>query len=242
MITVSVNINKLIKNLKTVSKLCKRSECTLIFSIKGLAGHQELLNRIFQEEESPIIVGDSKESNFKSNINLFKNKTKILISVPAYHNKQKAKDILSYTDICYISTIEHIALLERIARNRKKMSSVIIVFDSGDGREGLSLNDNNTLDKICLLIKNSRYLKLIGASTNIGCLSDATPSLKTLHSFSKIVESIQYTYKFDMQYIIGGSSNLLPLLQKHRLPSNINSICVGEQFYWELFRDLKKVV
>lgn len=228
MIKVSIDINKLVKNLRTISKLCKHSECMLIFSIKGLAGHQKLLKRIFQEKEVPVILGDSKELHFRSNINLFKNKTKILISVPPYNNAQEIKDILYYTDICYISTIDHIALLEKAAKNQQKVYSVILVFDSGDGREGLSLNDKNTLDKICFSIKNSKYLKIVGASTNIGCLSDMVPSLKTLHSFLEIIKDMQSTYKFNMSYVIGGSSNLLPLLQKQKVPPNINSICVGE--------------
>ncbi len=228
MITVSVNINKLLKNIKIISKLCKYSGCTLIFSIKGLAGHQKLLSRIFQEKGLSVIVGDARELHFKNNINLFKNKTKILISVPAYHNEQKAKDILSYTDIYYISTIEHVNLLENVAKKKRKIYQVIIMIDSGDNREGIALNDKNALDKICTSIKNSKYLKLVGVSTNIGCLFDTIPLLKTLRSFLRVVKSIQYKYKFNMKYIIGGSSNLLPLLQRRKLPSTINSICVGE--------------
>src|SRR4030042_3269203 len=118
MITVSVNINKLVKNIRIISKLCKHSGCTLIFSIKGLSGNQKLLRRIFQEKNLPTILGDARELNFKNNIGLFKNKTKILISVPAYQDEQKTKDILSYADICYISTVDHVNLLESIAKKK----------------------------------------------------------------------------------------------------------------------------
>ena len=228
MITVSVNINKLVKNIRTISKLCKHSGCTLIFSIKGFLGNQKILRRIFQEKDSPAIVGDSRELSFKNNIGLFKNKAKILISVPAYQNEQKANDILSYADVCYISTVDHVNLLESIAKKKRKIYQVIIMIDSGDNREGIALNDKDSLDRICKSIKISKHLKLVGISTNIGCLSNAAPSLKMLRSFSRVVKSIQYTYKIDMKHVIGGSSNLLPLLQRQKLPSAINSICVGE--------------
>ncbi|MDP1706907.1 MAG: alanine racemase [bacterium] len=227
MIIISVNVNKLIKNIRIISKLCDDHRYKLIFCIKGLAGNKKLLDRVFQEGELPTILGDSRELHFKNNVSLFKNRTKIFINVPVHYDEENGKDILSYADIFYISTIEHVVLLENIAKSRQKIYNVIVVFDSGDSREGIKLYDDS-LDKICVFIKNSKYLKLIGASTNIGCLSNAVPSLKMLQSFSKVVKNIQSMYKFDMEYIIGGSSNFLPLLQGQKLPSNINTICVGE--------------
>ena len=70
MITILVNINKLTKNIQTISELCKNTGCTLIFCIKSLAGHQELLNRIFREGGLSVVVGDARESHFQNNFNL----------------------------------------------------------------------------------------------------------------------------------------------------------------------------
>ena len=228
MITVIINTKKLLKNIKIISELCNQSGIRLIFCIKGLSGHQELLNRIFQNEGLPNIVADARKLHFKNNIDLFKNKTKLLISVPSYYNNQRIKDTLAYTNICYVSDIEHVRLLEKHCEKQKQAYSVIITLDSGDGREGISVKDKYHLSRICKFIKNSKHIKLIGLSTNIGCISNNVPSSDSLHFLSETTKYLEDFYKFNITYVIGGSSNALPLLQKKKLPSNINSLCVGE--------------
>ncbi|MGL4796745.1 MAG: ornithine racemase Orr [Paraclostridium sp.] len=216
---LEINIDKLKHNVEVISDICKKHNITLAMVTKSYCALPEVVKKIISADVD--YIADSRIDNLKKlkDINI----PKILIRIPMI---SEARDAISYCDISFNSELKTIYKLNEEARLQNKVHNIALMVDLGDLREGYfkEVELYEVVEKI-LTLKN---IKLIGVATNLTCYGTIIPSTENLERLSNIANNIENKYNINLNFISGGNSSSVYLLEKNEMPSKINNLRIGE--------------
>ena len=221
---VNINLTKLKDNCLKMIDYAKRNGINEIMPVIKVVAGDINVAKVFEECKFNYL-GDSRIKNLKLYENI--NMKKMLVRLPAL---SEIKDVILYSDLSLNSELETIISLDREAKRQNKKHEIIFMFDLGDLREGIFYQDEflNIIDEI-LKLEN---IVLKGIGTNLTCYGGVVPSKKVLNRLVEIKEKISSKKNINLDIISGGNSSSVYLFDKFEIPSDINSLRVGEAIFF----------
>lgn len=217
---LEVDIEKLIHNARVVSDICKENNMTIAMVTKVYCAMEEVVEEIVNEGVIDYIA-DSRIQNLKklSNIEI----PKILIRIPML---SEVEDVIRYSDISFNSELKTIYKLNEEAKAQDKIHDVVVMVDLGDLREGY-FEESELLNAIDEIIKLEN-IKLRGIATNLTCYGAIIPTKENLSKLEDLAKFIESKYNIHLDFVSGGNSSSIHLLQKNEMPEKISNLRPGE--------------
>lgn len=134
-------------------------------------------------------------------------------------------DAINLMDMMLISTEASIKLIESEARRQKISPKIILMMETGDGREGFMPDEILGAAKI---VEHSSDMILHGIGTNFACLEGMTPNADNLKALVRMTEMVEEIIGRQVEVISGGNSSAWRLLESGILPSRVNQLRFGE--------------
>lgn len=216
---LQINVEKLKHNIKAVSEMLKEHNLETVMVTKGYCANEELVKAISSEYVD--YLADSRVQNLKKlqGINI----PKILIRIPMI---SEINEVVKYADISFNSEMKTIYKLNEEAKNQNKTHKIVLMFDLGDLREGYFKEEDlfNAVKEV-LTLEN---IKLIGIATNLTCYGAVIPSNENLVRLSDIASKIEKEHDIVLDFISGGNSSSIHLLNKWEMPDKITNLRLGE--------------
>ncbi|MCS5420380.1 MULTISPECIES: ornithine racemase Orr [Psychrilyobacter] len=215
---VVVDLDKIRKNVKVLTKKCRESQIDVVGITKVFSGNIEVAKILV--EGGVKYLGDSRVENLKKYESL--DVPKVMIRLPM---SSQIKEVVKHVDISLNSEISTIALLNEEAGKQYRVHRIILMLELGDLREGILPEDvESYMDQI----SSMQNIKLEGIGVNLTCYGGIIPSFDNLEQLEKIANLIEKKYDLKLNIISGGNSSSLDLLWKKKMPPKINNLRLGE--------------
>lgn len=216
---LEIDINKLRENARILCKKCHDNNIDVAFVTKSFSAIPAVVEEIVKEEID--YIADSRIQNLKNlqHIDL----PKILIRIPML---SEIKKVVKYADISFNSELSVIKKLNKVAKLQNIVHKIVLMVDLGDLREGCFYEDEiyNIVENIFKLDN----VRLIGLATNLTCYGAVLPSKENLGRLVSIANAIKDKYKIDLDFISGGNSSSIYLIDNGEMPKGITNLRLGE--------------
>lgn len=216
---LEIDISKLRENARVVCKKCHDNNIEVAFVTKSFSAIPSVVEEIVKENID--YIADSRIQNLKNlkHIDL----PKILIRIPMI---SELDDVVKYADISFNSELSVIEILNEKSKKLNKIHKIVLMIDLGDLREGCFYDEEifNIIEKI----KELENIELIGLATNLTCYGAVLPTKDNLSRLVNISNTIEDKYNINMEFISGGNSSSLYLLENNQIPNQITNLRLGE--------------
>lgn len=192
--------------------------------VKLLCGNKLFLDQIL--ELGVREIHDSRISNLKAIRELNPHVQTVYIKPPA---KRSIKDVITYADVSFNTELYTIKLLSKEAVRQQKIHKIIIMIELGDLREGVMGEDLVAFYKKVFKLPN---IQVVGIGANLNCMNGVMPSEDKYIQLSLYKELIKAYFDKDIPWISAGTSVVLPMLYKNKLPASVNHFRVGETLFF----------
>ena len=217
---VTINLQKITENARTITNLCAAHGITVIGVTKGCCGMPEVARAILASGIGGL--ADSRLSNLRRMKEAGIKVEMLLLRSPAL---SEATEAVKLAEVSLNSELEVVASLAQEARALGRLHRVILMVDVGDRREGLLPED---VEGVARKIESLEGIRLLGLGSNIGCLSGISPSLKDTQLLVQLAVRVEEAIGRELAVISGGSSIHLRMVEQGSLPVRINQLRIGE--------------
>lgn len=221
---VTLNKKSLATNYTYLSNLFKANDKDWSPVVKMLCGHREFLEFLLSLGEEQVC--DARLTNLKTIKSINPKVETIYIKPPA---KRSIKSVVKYADVSFNTEFTTIKWLSEEAKKQNKLHRIIIMIELGDLREGILGEHLLDFYKKVFELPN---IKVVGIGANLNCLSGVMPSKDKLIQLSLYEQLIEATFGKRIENVTGGSSVMIPLLQKKQIPKGINHFRIGETLFF----------
>jgi len=228
MAELKIHTPQIIDNIKKLSSIFKSYNKKWSLITKVFSGDIEFLERILTSDviEGIHSVGDSRLTSLRNLKKVNHQMRTIYIKPPA---KIYADEIVKYADISLNTSFETIQALNEAAKKQKKVHEIIIMIELGELREGVKRDD---IIDFYRKVFNFPNIKVVGLGSNLGCMYGVEPTYDKLMQISLYKEVIEAKFNRKMEFVSGGSSITLPLLETNNVPKDMNHFRVGEAAFF----------
>ena len=136
---------------------------------------------------------------------------------------------MKFADASFNTEFDTIKLLSEEAKRQDKMHKIIIMIELGDLREGIM--GDHLMDFYASIFKLPN-IRVTGIGTNLNCLNGVLPSEDKLIQLSLYKQLIESTFNRKIPWVTGGTSVIIPLLNRQQVPVGINHFRVGEALFF----------
>ena len=216
---LEINIPKLKHNVSVLSDICKTHNLDMAMVTKVYCAMPEVVKEISFDNVN--YLADSRVENLKNlqDINI----PKILLRIPML---SEIKDVIKYVDISFNSELKTIYKLNEEAKNQNKVHKIALMFDLGDLREGYF--DEEEFFRVVEEVLKLENIKLFGIATNLTCYGAIMPSEENLGRLANLAKRIEKEYNTPLEFVSGGNSSSIDLLQSFKMPDGITNLRLGE--------------
>lgn len=225
---LNINSTEIVENIKKLSSILKAYNKNWSLITKVFSGDLEFLEKILTKEviEGIHSIGDSRLTSLRNIKKVNPNIRSIYIKPPA---KIYADEIVKYADVSLNSSFETIMALNEAAKNQNKVHEIIIMIELGELREGINRDDIIGFYKKVFNLSN---IQVVGLGSNLGCMYGVEPTSDKLMQIALYKELIEAKFNQKMEFVSGGSSITLPLLEAGNIPSDMNHFRIGETAFF----------
>lgn len=217
---ITLNKSKLKHNFDHLNELFAKDDIQWSVVSKLLCGNELFLKQLL--DLNPKQVCDSRVSNLKSIKEINPQVETIYIKpVP----KNSIAEIVQYADISFNTELHTIELLAQEAKKQNKIHKIVIMVELGELREGVLREELIDFYESVFLLPN---IQIVGLGTNLTCMYGVLPNNDKLIQLSLYRQLIELKFNKKIQYLSGGASVTIPLLQNSTLPKGINHFRIGE--------------
>lgn len=219
---------KLQHNFQFLDELFRKNNIEWAIVTKLLCGTKAYLKEVIDLGLPEIC--DSRISNLKRikemAVEMEREVQTVYIKPPA---RKAIPSVIRYADVSFNTEFETMRLLSEEAQRQNKTHKIIIMIELGDLREGVM--GDYLLDFYESVFKLPN-LKITGIGSNLNCLYGVMPSEDKLVQLSLYKQLIEAKFNQKIPWVTGGTTVVLPLLLKKRLPKGINHFRIGEGLYF----------
>lgn len=216
---IVIDKSKLIFNAKKMLTETQKRNIVLVGVTKLLAGYKEAVEILV--DSGIKIIADSRIQNLIK-YNSIEAK-KMLLRIPM---QSEIEDVIQYSNVCLISEIETIKLLNQQAKKKNKIYNVILMIETGDIREGL-LDKKMIFDTANEILNNLDYLNLEGIGTNFACFGGTIPTVNKLNNLVELKKELEKTFETKIKTISCGNSSHITIWNEKELEKDLNQIRSG---------------
>ncbi|MBX3042421.1 MAG: alanine racemase [Candidatus Kapabacteria bacterium] len=218
---------KIIENIKILNDFMAKYDKKWTLISKVLSGNKKILNEIIKSGNLSGIhsIGDSRISSLRAVKELNPDVITMYIKPPAINY---AQEIIEVADISMNTSIETLVVLNEAASRRNKIHKAIIMIEMGELREGIL--HENVIDFYSNVFELPN-IEIVGLGTNLGCMYGIEPTFDKLLQLSLYKQLIDIKFNQNLNLISGGTSITLPLIEKGKVPKEINHFRIGESAF-----------
>ncbi len=219
---IEINLNSLRHNINHILKMTGELGIDVAGVIKGVNGIPEC--SLAYQECGAKYISSSRLEHIEAAREAGVTLPALLVRIPMLSEVER---VIDQIDMSLNSELIVLKELAKVASEKKKKHSVILMADLGDLREGFF--DLEEIIATAEYVENEcEYLYLAGIGTNLGCYGaiDATP--EKMNELIAIAEKIEEKIGRRLDYISGGGTTSLPMVRNKTMPSRINHLRVGE--------------
>lgn len=217
---MSIDVQKIMHNAATVSRLLAPSGLRFVAVNKSTCGHPEVARAMLAG--NPVGVGDSRIENLRRLRESGYRGETVLLRAPS---PSRCAEAVEVTDTSLISEPTIARALGDAARARGKTHNVILMVDMGDRREGVLPGDAPGVAKA---ISSLPGIRLIGIGTNLACYGAVIPTRDKMEALLEVKESVEKAVGFPLERVSGGNSANIPLVMRGEMPRGITELRLGE--------------
>ncbi|UMB62164.1 alanine/ornithine racemase family PLP-dependent enzyme [Lutibacter sp. A80] len=221
---VTLNKKSLSINYKYLQELFKKHDKEWAPVVKMLCGHKQFLEYLLSLGKEQVC--DARLTNLKTIKSINPEVETIYIKPPA---KRSIKSVIKYADVSFNTEYSTIKWLSEEAKAQNKVHRIIIMIELGDLREGILGEHLLEFYKKVFGLPN---IKVVGIGANLNCLSGVMPSKDKLIQLSLYEQLIEAKFGERIENVTGGSSVMIPLLQKKQIPKGVNHFRIGETLFF----------
>lgn len=215
---VEVDLAKLMHNVKTILDMCNEKNIDVTSVTKVFCAERPIVETILEAGISS--VGDSRISNLKKLEDL--DCEKMLLRIPMI---SEAFDVAKYSNVSLNSELATIKSLSLAAKDLNKTHNIILMVDIGDLREGILIEDAESVVREIVKLDN---INLIGLGTNVTCYGGVIPDKENLGKLIKLKCDLEKTFNLNLPIISGGNSSSLYMIINNTMPKGITHLRIGE--------------
>ena len=226
---VLIDIEKLRQNLKAVAEITKvRGGMSLAIVTKGVCADPEIIKMVAEEPEADFLA-DSRIKNIASYADLAheKGKETLLLRIPMH---EELADVVKYVDVCFVSEISTIRLLNAEASKAGKVQKIVLMIDLGDLREGIFFKNRDTIHQVVSEALAMENIEFYGIAVNLTCYGAIIPKNDNLSQLVEVAREIEEKHGIKLQMVSGGNSSSIYLVDKGEMPEGITNLRLGEAF------------
>jgi predicted amino acid racemase len=218
------NKEKLKHNYQFLDELFKKHQIDWAVVTKLLCGNETYLREVLKLGVREVC--DSRLSNLAQIKKLAPDVQTVYIKPPP---KGSIEEVIRYADVSFNSESEIIKMLSEEAVRQGKTHRVTIMIELGDLREGI-MGDHliDFYEKIFELPN----IEVVAIGANLNCLHGVMPSQDKLIQLSLYKQLIEAKFGQNISWITGGTSVVLPLLERNQVPKGINHFRIGESLFF----------
>lgn len=212
------NVEKLKHNAHFLREKCKDAGIEIMAVTKVYCGNPELAGAMV--EAGVTMLADSRIKNLERMQNI--PAEKVLLRLPMI---SEAEAVVSYADLSLNSEIATLKALNHAAEILGKKHRVMLMVDLGDLREGVLPEELLPLVEEVLNLKS---IEIAGLGVNLTCYGGVMPDADNLGELVRLAVEIETQFNIKLQWISGGNSSSLYLLDRAEMPKQINLLRLGE--------------
>lgn len=216
---VTINLNHLRENVKTVKNLCDEHNIRITAVTKVFGGDPKIASVFI--DGGIDMLGDSRTENLKLLDGL--KAEKWLIRPPML---TEVSDLCRYADVSLNSEIEVIRKINETSKKLQKRHKVILMADLGDIREGYV--DYDELCRAALETEKMEWCELYGIGTNLTCFSFVQPDEEKMKTLADIRHKVEDTIGRKISIVSGGNSATIDLMLHGGICDGVDNLRLGE--------------
>ncbi len=220
MTRVTLDLEALEHNLRTVHRWVRGAGASLTVVTKALCGHRPTFDAL--QRLGVRSIADSRLENLEA-VDRRNDPPEVWYLRPPH--RSELHDIVAATDVTLNSELEVIREIGHAAAELDVLHHVVIMIELGDLREGIL---PGTLVRVYQDVFELPNIRVLGIGANLGCLSGAVPSVDELMQLVLYRELLELKFDRSLPLISAGTSAVLPLLLGGQLPAPINHFRIGE--------------
>lgn len=218
---LTVNVEKLRENARTVAALCAKSGIDVWGVTKGLSGDPRLA-RVYAESGFKG-VSDSRLANLS---NIKANGVQAPLQLMRIAMPSELETLLDTADVSLQSEVSTIKKLDELALSKGITHDVLLMIDIGDLREGFWPKEIREIAEPLRKLQGGVRIK--GVATNFACASGILPTVEKLDDLVAYRDEIQNLLDTDMPVVSVGGTCCLKLIEEGKAPKGINQLRICE--------------
>lgn len=215
---LEVNLQKLEHNARTLNGICKAHKVTMMAVTKCFCANEAMVGAIVSGGVD--FLADSRIENLER-MKAF-DIPKVLLRLPMASEVDR---VVAAADISNNSELSTIRLLDAEAARQNKTHGIILMVDLGDLREGFWPTDLHAAVEEVLKLKS---IRLVGLGVNLTCYGAVIPDENNLGQLCALAAEVENSFGIRLDIVSGGNSSSLYLLEKNRMPHQVNNLRLGE--------------
>jgi predicted amino acid racemase len=227
MARLKIHIDRLIENIAKISAMMQDYGKQWSLVVKVLGTDKAVLEKLLVQ---PVILGThsiavSQWKSLKMVKDIDPKLRTLYIKPPAMSN---IPNIIRYADISLNSSLATIQALSKEAVKQNKTHHVLVMIEMGELREGISREGLIPFYKRVFRLPN---IEVVGIGTNLGCMYGIQPTYDKLIQLVLYKQLLESKFKRPLELVSGASSITIPLLEKGKVPQDLNHFRIGEAVF-----------
>ncbi len=215
---VIISSEKLKTNTEKVVGMAKPYGIDVFAVTKVFCAHPQIAQVLLKGGVEGL--ADSRIENLKTLGHL--GVTRLLLRIPMI---SEVKEVVRHAEISLQSELATLRALDAAAKDLGVRHKVLLMVDLGDLREGVLPEQVETTVRA---IEALESVTLCGIGVNLTCYGGVIPDEDNLGELGRIATDVEALIGRPLEYISGGNSSSLYLLENGKMPSKINQLRVGE--------------
>jgi predicted amino acid racemase len=217
---VTIDLEKIAHNARTITRLCGRYGIAVTGVTKGTCGLPAVAQAMLRGGVTSI--GESRMPNIHRLKASGVHTSYMLLRLPPL---SEVDEVVTGVDISLNSELTVVTALSEAACRHGLVHRIIIMVDLGDLREGVWPDDLVPLVRDIMALPG---IQIVGLGTNLSCYGGVVPSEDNMQQLVDYAEQLERTFGLHLQYISGGNSSALPLIAAGKMPGRVNHVRIGE--------------
>lgn len=218
---LELNITKLQENIEIVKGQCQEQGVEICAVVKGI---NALISacRVY-EQVGVRFLASSRIEHMKSIKEADLKTPTACIRIPMI---SEVEDLVQWCDCSLESELIVLRRIDEAAGKIDKVHQVILMFDLGDLREGIS--NMKEMIETAKFVEAAEHLELLGTGVNLGCYGSIVTTVDKMDELVAKTETVESAIGRKLRYICGGSTQAMAHIWKHEMPQRVNLLRIGE--------------
>lgn len=216
-----VSLSKIRRNSAAICGLCGQNGIAVAGVIKGACGALPVARAVL--EGGCAQLASSRLSQLETVKAAFPQAETLLIRMPL---PEEAARVVQACDLSLNTEEAALRALSGAAQAASKTHGVILMYELGDLREGVSSLED--LLALASLAESLPCLHLAGIGGTLNDIYGVSPSAENMGALVSAFHAVEQALGRRLDILSGGSTTALPMLLRGELPPEINHLRIGE--------------